>query len=49
MLFRSFLKLPMSTEVTLSSGDTGIHLWKVKGNERRVVFANYQGHLEGLL
>jgi 2,3-bisphosphoglycerate-dependent phosphoglycerate mutase len=46
MLFRSFMKLPMNTDISLSSGDTGIHLWMVRGNERRIGFINYQEHLK---
>jgi 2,3-bisphosphoglycerate-dependent phosphoglycerate mutase len=45
MIFRSFMMLPVNTEVGISTGDTGIHLWKVKGNERRIIFLNKQEHL----
>lgn len=45
MLFRSFLKLPMDSDVSIRTGDTGIHLWQVKGQERRILFTNYQEHL----
>lgn len=45
MLFRVFLNLPMNTEVTLRTGDTGIHLWQVDGQKRSVIFSNKQEHL----
>lgn len=45
MLFRSFMMLPVNEEVVISTGDTGIHLWKVKGKERRIIFLNKQEHL----
>lgn len=48
MLFRSFLKLPMDSDVSIRTGDTGIHLWQVKGQERRILFSNYQEHLRDL-
>lgn len=48
MLFRSFLKLPLTREQAISTGDTGIHLWKVDGDMRRIEFANSLEHLRGL-
>lgn len=45
MLFRSFMMLPVNTEVKISTGDTGIHLWEVKDMERRIIFSNKQEHL----
>lgn len=45
MLFRSFMMLPVNTDSWISTGDTGIHLWKVSGNERRILFLNKQEHL----
>ncbi len=47
-LFRCFLQLPLTTDVIFSSGDTGIHLWRVGEKRRLVVFANRQEHLIGL-
>ncbi|MBU5427451.1 histidine phosphatase family protein [Tissierella pigra] len=44
-LFRSFMMLPVNTDSYISTGDTGIHLWKVSGNERRIIFLNKQEHL----
>lgn len=48
MLFRSFMMLPVNTDSYISTGDTGVHLWKVDGNERRIIFLNKQEHLLGL-
>ena len=45
MLFRAFLGLPVNADISLSTGDTGIHHWRMVGSERRVVFANNQEHL----
>jgi 2,3-bisphosphoglycerate-dependent phosphoglycerate mutase len=45
MLFRSFMMLPVNEDIGISTGDTGIHLWEVKGNKRRIIFLNKQEHL----
>jgi len=45
MLFSSFMMLPINTDLSISTGDTGVHLWKVSGNERRIIFLNKQEHL----
>jgi len=46
-LFQSFLRLPTISDIGISSGDTGIHYWKISTGGRRVVFANSLVHLEG--
>ncbi|WP_040950508.1 histidine phosphatase family protein [Gorillibacterium massiliense] len=48
MLFRSFLGLPTASQISISTGDTGIHHWRIDGEARRVVFANSLVHLEQL-
>lgn len=48
MLFRSFMMLPVNTDSYINTGDTGIHLWEINGNERRIIFLNKQEHLLGL-
>ena len=45
MLFRSFMMLPVNTDSWITTVDTGVHLWKVSGNERRILFLNKQEHL----
>ncbi len=46
MLFRAFARLPVGVEVKLHTGDTGMHLWRVDGVERSILFANRLGHLD---
>ena len=48
MLFRSFLKLPINTEMEISSADTGAHLWRVGDGKRHIVFLNSTEHLSSL-
>ena len=52
MLYRSFLGLPLHTNVFLASGDTGIHHWRVNNpdqdNRRTMLFSNRQEHLKGI-
>lgn len=45
MLFRSFMRLPVNTDSWIRTGDTGVHLWKVHGSERGILFLNRQEHL----
>ncbi len=46
MLFRSFLNLPLKTDITLATGDTGIHLWEISEKlKRRILFSNSLAHL----
>lgn len=47
ILFRAFLKLPVITEVSLTNGDTMVHLWEVDGAKRRVIFMGRNEHLKG--
>jgi len=47
-LFRSFLRLPIDTDVGLFSGDTCVHHWKIADmqfHRRNVVFSNSLVHL----
>ena len=48
MLFRSFLELPTNANISISSGDTGIHHWKIDGINRRIVYINGQTHLSSI-
>lgn len=48
MLFRCFLRLPMTDEIFFSSADTGIHLWEITTERRRLIFVNSQEHLLAL-
>lgn len=47
-LFRSFLRLPVDSDVILRMGDTGVHLWKVTETARRILFSNSGVHLPAL-
>jgi 2,3-bisphosphoglycerate-dependent phosphoglycerate mutase len=49
MLFRSFLRLPVNMDTAISSGDTGIHLWGIDGDQRKILFSNYQEHIRELV
>ena len=49
MLYRSFLGLPMNTNISFATGDTGIHHWHVnQENRHTVLFSNRQEHLQGI-
>lgn len=45
MLFGSFLGLPIDTDIKIATGDTGVHLWKVTGGVKQIVFQNSVSHL----
>jgi len=46
----SFLKLPVTSNLTqFPIGDTGIHEWRIDGENRTVVHVNLQRHLEALI
>jgi Fructose-2,6-bisphosphatase len=49
MLFRSLVEARNNTEVSISTGDTGIHHWQIEGNIRRIVKTNSQIHLASIL
>jgi 2,3-bisphosphoglycerate-dependent phosphoglycerate mutase len=44
-LFQCFLQLPLPSNVVIQSDDTGIHMWRIDGTHRWVVFANRTEHL----
>ena len=43
-LYRSFLNLPVNDGVFFGTGDTGIHIWEMKGNVRKILKANMTEH-----
>lgn len=45
MLYRSFLNLPIDTNVWLATGDTGVHMWRIQGDRKVIVYSNKQEHL----
>lgn len=44
-LYHSFLGLPIGFLPVFTTGDTGIHCWKINGNTRRIEFSNGGTHL----
>ena len=45
MLFRSFLRLPVSQEMNFVTSDTGVHYLKINENKRIIMYLNRQDHL----
>lgn len=48
MLFHCYLALPVIGDVVFSTADTGIHLWTMTPQRRRIVFVNRLEHLHHL-
>lgn len=46
MLYRSFLNLPLDINIWIASGDTAVHLWRIKDGKKLVLFSNMQEHLK---
>jgi 2,3-bisphosphoglycerate-dependent phosphoglycerate mutase len=44
-LFHCFLQLPLQANLWLVTGDTGVHLWRVRGETRWVLLGNSLVHL----
>jgi 2,3-bisphosphoglycerate-dependent phosphoglycerate mutase len=44
-LLKSFLDLPVASDIYFPTGDTGIHLLRMNGNQKGVLFLNDCGHL----
>jgi len=45
MLFRSFLNLPMNSDINIATSDTGIHFWKLENETKQIIFSNKVEHL----
>ncbi len=46
MLFRCFLRLPMDSDFSIATADTGVHLWVVRDDQsRHIAFLNSTKHL----
>jgi len=45
-LYHCFLGLPIGFHPVFTTGDTGIHCWKIEGNTRRIEFSNRETHLK---
>jgi len=48
-LFHSFLKLPVDSDLFISTGDTGIHCCKILKNAHRIIYLNNFSHMLELL
>ncbi|MCL2527840.1 MAG: histidine phosphatase family protein [Defluviitaleaceae bacterium] len=50
-LFQSFMGLPMVSDVSIYSGDTGVHHWQIDINAKtkRIIFLNSLVHLKELV
>ncbi|MBU5333522.1 MAG: histidine phosphatase family protein [Anaerocolumna aminovalerica] len=44
-LYRSFLRLPVDSNIIFPTSDTGIHSWSFDNNRRVILFANSTKHL----
>lgn len=43
-LYRAFLRLPVDSDISFQTWDTGIHVWDWDGKRRRVLMANATAH-----
>jgi 2,3-bisphosphoglycerate-dependent phosphoglycerate mutase len=46
MLFNSFIESPINSIISIKTGDTGIHHWRIKDKQRSIIFSGSQGHLK---
>ncbi|MBQ9123976.1 MAG: histidine phosphatase family protein [Lachnospiraceae bacterium] len=44
-LYHAFLKLPVQSGMIFATGDTGIHEWLIRGDERIILGSNHTAHL----
>ena len=47
-LIRSILRLPVDCENYFWTGDTGIHIWRLNGNNRSCERSNFLEHVKGI-
>jgi 2,3-bisphosphoglycerate-dependent phosphoglycerate mutase len=45
MLFKSFLEFPVNGEISIKSGDTGIHHWRIDNGNKEIILCNNIEHL----
>ena len=45
-LYQAFLQLPVNSGIFYATGDTGIHEWLIRGQERYIIRADNLAHLE---
>lgn len=47
-LYRSFMRVPVDSDIGFATGDTGIHHWRITESKRIIVKANLTGHTAGI-
>jgi len=47
-LYQAFVRLSVDTDVSWSTGDTGIHEWHILPGLRRIIMSNSLTHLDGV-
>ncbi len=47
-LYRAFLRLPVDSDITFATGDTGIHEWLITKGRRIIVQSNMTAHAAGI-
>ena len=47
-LIRSILRLPVDSETFFWTGDTGIHVWRLNGNNHACECSNFLEHVQGI-
>lgn len=47
-LYRAFLRLPVDSDISFATGDTGIHEWLIADGRKVVIRANMTAHTAGL-
>lgn len=47
-LYRAFLRLPVDSDISFATGDTGIHEWMITKDRRIIVQSNMTGHTAGI-
>lgn len=45
-LYHSFLRLPIDSDISFKTGDTGIHCWYMDEKDRKIIMANFLEHLK---
>ena len=45
-LYHSFLSLPVDSNISFCTGDTGIHYWYIDENNKKIIMANFLEHLK---
>lgn len=48
MMFRSFMELPVNTDISIGLSDTAVSLWRIKDGKRQLGFINKTEHLSQL-